>query len=112
LGVKDLSPKKSAEPHGNGNGAPANAPPSHHEQTMESEASVPQPEPESVENKAEKTASRSAASRWVTAEPEFLPPPAEESNRGKESRWNLGKYDTGARDDIQILPSRRGQYKR
>jgi len=110
LGVKDLSPNKHAEP--DGNGASADATPSHHEQTMESEASVPQPEPESVENKAEKTASRSAASRWVTAEPEFLPPPAEESNRGKESRWNLGKYDTGARDDIQILPSRRGQYKR
>ena len=110
LGVKELSPNKHAEP--DGNGASADATPSHPEQTMESEASVPQPEPESVENKAEKSASRSAAPRWVTAEPEFLPPPVEETNKGKESRWNRGKYDTGARDDIQILPSRRGQYKR
>jgi uncharacterized protein involved in exopolysaccharide biosynthesis len=116
LGVKDLSPKKSAEPHGNGNGAPANAPPSHPEQTMVAEASVPQPEPETaeaeVESKAEEPASRRAAPRWVTAEPEFLPPPIEETDKGKESRWDLGKYDTGVRDDIQILPSRRGQYKR
>jgi hypothetical protein len=83
---------------------------------MVAEASVPQPEPETaeaeVEAKAEEPASRRAAPRWVTAEPEFLPPPIEETDKGKESRWDLGKYDTGVRDDIQILPSRRGQYKR
>ncbi len=116
LGVKELSPKKRAEPDGNGNGAPADAAPSHPEQTIVTEALVPQPEPEraeaKVEAKEEEPASRRAAPRWVTAEPEFLPPPVEETNKGKESRWNRRNDDTGARDDIQILPSRRGQYKR
>ena len=118
LGVKELSPNKHAKP--DGNGASVDAPPSHPAQTMQSEALAPRPEPEppeakvdaKVEAKAEEAVSGSAASRWVTAEPEFLPPPVEETNKGMESRWNRGKYDTGARDDIQILPSRRGQYKR
>ena len=79
---------------------------------MVAEVLVPQPEHEPVEPKAEETVARKGAPRWVTAEPEFLPPPVEETNKGKESRWNRGNYDTGARDDIQILPSRRGQYKR
>jgi hypothetical protein len=120
LGVKDISPKKHAERdgngNGNGNGAPANTTPSNPEQAIVMKASVPQPEPEpaeaKVEAKEEEPASRSAASRWVTAEPEFLPPPVEENNKGKEFHWNRGKYDTDPRDDIQILPSRRGQYKR
>jgi len=116
LGVKDLSPKKDAgrdgNGDGNGNGAPADATPSDPEQTMVAEALAPRPEPEPVVAKGEGTDSRSAVPRWVTAEPEFLPPPVEENNKGKESRWNRGNYDTGARDDIQILPSRRGQYKR
>ena len=113
LGVKDLSPKKHGERDGNGPLTDATL--SHPEQTMGSEALALPPEPESAEAKigakAEETVSRSVASRWVTAEPEFLPPPVEEADNGKESRWNRGKYDTGP-DDIQILPSRRGQYKR
>jgi hypothetical protein len=114
LGVKELSPKKDAgrDGNGNGDGAPADATPSDPEQTMVAEALAPQPEPEPVEAKAEESIARKGAPRWVTAEPEFLPPPVEETNKGKESRWNRGNYDTGARDDIQILPSRRGQYKR
>jgi hypothetical protein len=116
LGVKELSPKRHAEPDGNGNGAPADAAPSNLEQTIVMEASVPQPEPDppeaKIEAKEEEPTSRRAAPRWVTAEPEFLPPPVEESDKGKESRWNRENDDTGARDDIQILPSRRGQYKR
>jgi uncharacterized protein involved in exopolysaccharide biosynthesis/Mrp family chromosome partitioning ATPase len=114
LGVKELSPKKDAgrDGNGNGNGAPADAAPVDPEQTMVAEVLVPQPEHEPVEPKAEETVARKGAPRWVTAEPEFLPPPVEETNKGKESRWNRGNHDTGARDDIQILPSRRGQYKR
>jgi uncharacterized protein involved in exopolysaccharide biosynthesis len=112
LGVKELSPKKHAEPDGNGNGAPADAAPSDPEETIVTEALAPRPEHEPVKAKGEGTVSRSAVPRWVTAEPEFLPPPVEETDKGKESRWNRGNYDTGARDDIQILPSRRGQYKR
>ena len=119
LGVKELSPKKHAERDDNGNGAPADATPSHPEPTIVKEALVPQPEPESPaaksdakgEAKEEEPASRNAAPRWVTAEPEFLPPPVEETDKGKESRWNPGNYNNGS-DDIQILPAKRGQYKR
>jgi len=115
LGVKEFSPKKPAGRAGNGNGAPADANPSHSEPTIVTEALVPQPGPEpakaKVEAKEEKPASRRASSRWVTTEPEFLPPPAAETNKGKQSRWNPANYGTDP-DDIQILPSRRGQYKR
>jgi len=112
LGVKEFSPNKQAEPDSNANSAPVDATPSHPDQTLVTEALAPQPEPEPAAAKAEEAVSRSAVSRWVTAEPEFLPPPVEEADNGKESRWNHGSYDTRARDDIQILPSRRGQYKR
>jgi hypothetical protein len=113
LGVKEFSPNKPAGRAGNG--APADATPSHSESTVATEASVSQSGPEpaeaKVEAKEEKPARRRAASRWVTTEPEFLPPPAAETNEGKESRWNPANYSTDP-DDIQILPSRRGQYKR
>jgi uncharacterized protein involved in exopolysaccharide biosynthesis len=112
LGVKELSPKKHAEPDGNGNGAPADAAPSDPEQTMVPEALAPRPEHEPVEPKGEETIARKGAPRWVTAEPEFLPPPVEETDKGKEFRWNRGGYDTEGPDDVQILPSRRGQYRR
>jgi hypothetical protein len=118
LGIKELSPKKDAgrDGNGNGNGAPADAAPADSEQTIVTEALAPGPEPEpaeaKVEAKAEETVARKGTPRWVTAEPEFLPPPVEETSKGKESRWNRGNDDTGARDDIQILPSRRGQYRR
>jgi hypothetical protein len=35
-----------------------------------------------------------------------------ETDKGKESRWNRRGYDTDDLGDIQILPSKRGQYKR
>lgn len=116
LGVKELSPKKHAEPDGNGDGAPADTSPANPEPTNAAEALVPRPEPEpaeaNVEAKGEETVARKESSRWVTAEPEFLPPPVEDADKGKESRWKRGNYDPGVRDDIQILPSKRGQYKR
>ena len=115
LGVKDLSPKKDSERNGNGNGngngTHAFAAPVDPEQTIALEALAPLPEPEPVAVKREEKASRSALPRWVTAEPEFLPPPVEETNKGKESRWNLGSYGNSS-EDIQILPAKRGQYKR
>ena len=115
LGVKDLSPKKDSERNGNGNSdgiaAPADAAPSDPEQTVALEALVPRPEHEPVEAKSEEKASRHALPRWVTAEPEFLPPPVEETGKGKGYRWNRGSYEN-ASEDIQILPARRGQYKR
>jgi hypothetical protein len=116
LGVKELSPKKGAERDGNGNGAPADAARIDPEQTIVVEASVPRPGAEPTEAKAEANAEESIARkevpRWVTAEPEFLPPPAGEADKGKEFRWNRGNYDPEGPDGIQILPSRRGQYKR
>ena len=115
LGVKNLSPKKDSERSGNGNGngigAHAEEAPVDPEQTVALEALAPRPEPEPVEAKREETVSRSAVPRWVTAEPEFLPPPVEETNKGKQSRWNRGGYERGS-DDLQILPAKRGQYRR
>jgi hypothetical protein len=114
LGVKELDQKKGAGREGKGdeNFAPADATASAPEQTMVAEAVAPRLEPEHVVAKAEETIARRGVTRAITVEPEVLPPPVKETNKGKESRWNREKYDTGARDDIQILPSRRGQYKR
>ncbi len=114
LGIKDLTPKKDSEQNGNGNGngGHADATLVDSEQTIVMESFVPRPEPEPVEVKAEETVVRKGVPRWVMAEPEFLPPPVEAASKSKESRWNRGKYDTESLDDIQILPARRGQYKR
>jgi hypothetical protein len=70
------------------------------------------PEPEPVAAKAEETIARRGAPRAVTVEPEVVPRPAEVTNKGKEFHWNRRNYDTGVREGLQILPSRRGQYKR
>jgi len=120
LGIKDLSPWKSSELNGNGNvdshgdarGTPADAAPADPEQTVVLESLAPRPELEPAEAKKEEPVSRRGAPRWVTAEPEFLPPPVAETDKGKESRWNRRGYDTDDLGDIQILPSKRGQYKR
>jgi hypothetical protein len=112
LGVENLSPKKDARRGSTGSGAAADVSPAHPEAAHAAEALAPQPKPEPAEAKGEETMARKESSRWVTAEPEFLPRPVEQADKGKESRWNRGNYDTGGRDDIQILPSRRGQYKR
>ena len=125
MGIKDLRPWKEAERNanrsgsghgngdGNGNGAHADAAPADPEQTTVLETSVPWPEPEPGEAKGEEAPSRRPAPRWVTAEPEFLPPPVEETDKGKGSHWKQGKYDkAGDLDGIQILPAKRGQYKR
>ncbi len=118
LGIRDLSPWKAAEQNGNKNGsgnengAHANTAPADPEQTFALESFVRQPEQEPVEAKAEEPPSLSVVPRWVTAEPEFLRPPVEESNKGKESRWNRKGHDTDDIDGIQILPAKRGQYKR
>ena len=116
LGIKDLSPWKDAERSGNGNGngddAHADASPHDPEQTIVLESFAPQPKQEPVEAKEKHTVLRKGVPRWVTAEPEFLPPPVEEADKGKESRWNRKGYDTDSVDGIQILPAKRGQYKR
>ena len=120
LGIRDLRPWKDAERTyignrngiGNVSGGHADSAPADPEQTIAAKAFVPQPEQEPAEAKAEKPPSLSVVPRWVTAEPEFLSPPVEESNKGKESRWNRKGYDTDDLDGIQILPAKRGQYKR
>jgi polysaccharide biosynthesis transport protein len=118
MGIRDLRPWKAAEQNinkngsGNGNSAHADTPSADPGQTIVAKAFVPQPEQEPAEAKAEKPPSLSVVPRWVTAEPEFLPPPVEVSNKGKESRWNRKGYDTDDIDGIQILPAKRGQYKR
>ncbi len=82
LGIKDLSPWKDAERSGNGNGngddAHADASPHDPEQTIVLESFAPQPKQEPVEAKEKHTVLRKGVPRWVTAEPEFLPPPVED----------------------------------
>jgi hypothetical protein len=112
LGIKELSLEKSSGRIGSESGAPVDAAPADPGQTVVANALVPRPDHEPVEAKGKETVARKGAPRWVTAEPEFLPPPGGETGKGKESRWNRGSYDTDGLDDIQILPSKRGQYKR
>jgi hypothetical protein len=114
LGVKELNQKKDAgrEGKGNENLAPADAAASAPERTMVAEAVVPRLEPEPVAAKAEETIAHGGGTRAVTVEPEVVPRPAEVTNKGKEFHWNRRNYDTGVREGLQILPSRRGQYKR
>jgi len=118
LAVTELSQKKDAGRGGSGdrsgasNRARPDAPPVDPEQTMAAGVLFPQPEYELAKTKTDETNARTVTSRWMTAEPEFLSRSAEETNKGKESRWNRGNDDSDARNDTQILPSMRGQYKR
>jgi uncharacterized protein involved in exopolysaccharide biosynthesis len=79
------------------------------EHTASGQAFVPFPEPASTPANA----ADGDAARRVTAQPEFLPPkPA----KGKEDVWgNEGKGHRDRRDpydEVEILPSWRGQYKK
>jgi hypothetical protein len=80
--------------------APVPAPP---EPAVPARTIAPIPEPKPAFAAAAGNSSREYSTRRVTAEPEFLPPKLEEPTR-RDSR--------DAFDDVQILPSRRGQYKR
>lgn len=63
-------------------------------------APIPEPEPELVPAMAAESAASIPASRWVTAEPEILPP--------KPLAATLGD----SHEEFQTLPSQRGQYRR
>jgi uncharacterized protein involved in exopolysaccharide biosynthesis len=118
LGIKEFSRKKVVprddNDHGNdhGNGPPADAAPVNPRHTIIVENFAPrpehEPEHESAAAKGRETIARKEVPRWATPKPEFLSPPVKETNKGKQSRWNPGILG----DDIQILPSRPGQYKR
>jgi hypothetical protein len=72
-------------------------------------AVVPEPEPVSA-------SVATASQRFVTAQPEFLPPqpivytPAVE--RRSENRGSSGPDRRRTDDEVRVLPSKRGQYKR
>jgi hypothetical protein len=77
LEFKELSQKKDAGRGDSGNrwfvgGVRAGAALVDPEQTMVAEAIAPPPEREPVKAKEEETVARTATSRWMTAEPEFL----------------------------------------
>jgi hypothetical protein len=120
LGSRDTGSKKDAERNDNGNRkandighAPrAEAVVADPEQTIAIEAVTPLHEYQPVQAKAEGTVARGALPRWVTAEPEFLPPRVEAADKGKESRLKKANHDEDEFADIQILPARRGQYRR
>ena len=118
LGNRDSGSKKNAERHDNGNGKVAanghakQAETPDPDQTIVLEAVKPQPFQEPVHSKAEGAVARGALPRWVTAEPEFLPPREESSDNGKALRATKPSYEEDDFNDIQILPARRGQYRR
>ncbi len=120
LGNKDSGSKKDAERNDNGEGkadaifpaAQTEATAADPEQTIAIEAATPRTEYQPVHAKAEGTVARGAVPRWVTAEPEFLPPREEPAEKAKESRVKKPKYEEDDFNDIQILPARRGQYRR
>jgi hypothetical protein len=119
LRIKDSGSRKDAERDVNGNGsvdaighAPqADAAAADPDQTIAIEAVTPRTEHQPVHAKAEGTVTRDGAPRWVTAEPEFLPPREEPADKGKEYRLQKTSHDEDF-GDIQILPARRGQYRR
>ncbi|MGC9224357.1 MAG: GumC family protein [Terracidiphilus sp.] len=86
------------------------------------QASAPQPvtpavapptEIETAQAPVERTAVVEPAPQRVTAEPEFLPPsPPEETAKDKEPRRETRNFAGSIFDDIQILPAKRGQYRR
>jgi Mrp family chromosome partitioning ATPase len=120
LGVKESGSKKDSERIDNGNGNAAvfgrapqiEAAAVDDDQTIAIEAAKPQPIQEPVHAKAEGAVPRGEQPRWVTAEPEFLPPREEAVEKSKEPILKKTRHDEDAFDDIQILPARRGQYKR
>jgi len=82
------------------------------EQTIVIDTVMTRKEYEPVHAKADGTVARGAVPRWVTAEPEFLPPRLPAAEKDENSRATKKKYDQDPFDDIQILPARRGQYRR
>jgi hypothetical protein len=79
--------------------APVPAPP---EQTVPAQTFVPVPEHEPLFAADSGNGARKDSTRRVTAEPEFLPPkPLKPAHRDRSEAF----------DDVQILPSWRGQYK-
>jgi uncharacterized protein involved in exopolysaccharide biosynthesis len=91
---------------------PADAVAADPEQAVAIETLTPRTEHEPVHAKVDGTVARGGAPRWVTAEPEFLPPRQESADKDKESRLKKTSHDEDDFGDIQILPARRGQYRR
>jgi uncharacterized protein involved in exopolysaccharide biosynthesis len=76
-------------------------------------AEAPQTKPETAQARAERTAVVEPAPQRVTAEPEILPPSQpEESAKDTEPRRKTRNFAGSVFDDIQILPAKRGQYRR
>ena len=139
-GVKSLEPKDDTASRRNRSGSgerPVNlgqafAASTHRELAVEfpapsvpsdfDQASAPQPvapavaprtETETAHAPVEQPAVVEPAPQRVTAEPEFLPPsPPEETAKDKEPRRKTQNFAGSIFDDIQILPAKRGQYRR
>lgn len=117
---KESGREEGAERNANGNGkaaaightSQADAAAPDPDKTIVIEAVKPRAEHQPVHAKSEATVARGALPRWVTAEPEFLPPREESADKAKESRAKKPSYEEDDFDDIQILPARRGQYRR
>jgi hypothetical protein len=117
LGIKEFGQKKTARREGSGAGigntssATADSAPVYPGQAIGVEHLAPHTQHEPVEDNDENPIARKETPRWVTAKPEFFSWRAEETNKAGESRRNPVIFDGGP-DDLQILPSQPGQYKR
>ena len=121
LGIKELAPKKRPAQKGKARGkiaagakaeaALAASGDSDSDRTHAVGAMKPLPSHEPAHAAVERAVTHGAVPRWVTAEPEFLPPRLELAENDEASRTKMLPFDDDF-DDIQILPSRRGQYRR
>jgi uncharacterized protein involved in exopolysaccharide biosynthesis len=85
------------------------------EHTVLAQKFTPFAEPVPVVASSAKSSAPTAPARPVVAEPEFLPPkefiPIKDREEAREN-GSKTRMDSESADDVRILPSRRGQYKR
>jgi Mrp family chromosome partitioning ATPase len=112
LGLKNLSKSRGSAQADEESSLPLESEPEH---TVLARRFTPFAEPAPVEATPAKAEVASAPASHVMAEPEFLPPREFVPIKDREPSGEIGstpRYDLlDEDDDIQILPSRRGQYK-
>jgi hypothetical protein len=110
LGMKNLRKKKAEQ--GEPDAEPVREPDQGTERTVYAQTVAPAPNTVTVTG----TSAAGASPSLVTAQPEFLPPgpPVETTDKenSRESSFVTYRDRPDVYDGVQILPSRRGQYKR
>ena len=113
LGLKNLGKTGESAPHGENSLLPLE---SEQERTVLARTFTPFAEPLPASAAPASADAEIAPAKQVTAEPEFLPPrefiPLKDREQGQETASTARNDRRDAYDDVQILPSRRGQYKK